>query len=108
MIDKWTAALNERLLKAQRSEEFLEAQRRMLDALLKSRAAEHELVEIGAKAVDLPTRAEMDDVHKTLHAVKRELRQLQRRLAAAEEAGAAAGGRLKVVAGSGKSERGQA
>ena len=106
VVDKWTAALNERLLKAQRSDEFLEAQRRMLDALLKSRAAEHELVEIGAKAVDLPTRAELDDVHKTLHAVKRELRQLQRRLAAAEEAGAASGGRLKVVAGSGKSERG--
>lgn len=108
VVDKWTAALNERLLKAQRSDEFLEAQRRMLDSLLKSRAAEHELVEIGAKAVDLPTRSELDDVHKTLHAVKRELRQLQRRLAAAEEAGAAAGGRLKVVAGGGKSERGQA
>ena len=108
VVDKWTAALNERLLKAQRSDEFLEAQRRMLDALLKSRAAENELVEIGAKAVDLPTRSELDDVHKTLHAVKRELRQLQRRLAAAEEAGAASGGRLKVVAGGGKSERGQA
>jgi hypothetical protein len=64
---------------------------------LKSRAAEHELVEIGAKAVDLPTRAEMDDVHKTLHGVKRELRALQRRLAAAEEAG-----------GKGKRERGPA
>ena len=39
------------LLKAQRSEDFLAAQRRMLDALLKSRAAEHGLVEIGAKAI---------------------------------------------------------
>ena len=86
LLDRWTATVNERLLKAQRSGEFLETQRRLLDALLKSRAAEHELVEIGAKAADLPTRAEMDDVHKTLHGVKRELRALQRRLAAAEEA----------------------
>jgi class III poly(R)-hydroxyalkanoic acid synthase PhaE subunit len=93
LLDRWTAMVNERLLKAQRSDEFLEVQRRLLDALLKSRAAEHELVEIGAKAADLPTRAEIDDVHKTLHAVKRELRALQRRLAAAEEA--ASDGKLK-------------
>jgi len=108
LLDRWTATVNERLLKAQRSEDFLAAQRRLLDALLKSRAAEHELVEIGAKAMDLPTRGEMDDVHKTLHALKREVRQLKRRLAATEEAGAAPGGRLKVVAGSDKNERGQA
>jgi hypothetical protein len=57
--------------------------------------------------MDLPTRAELDDVHKTLHALKREVRQLQRRLAAAQEA-AASGGQLKVVAGSGKRERGKA
>jgi class III poly(R)-hydroxyalkanoic acid synthase PhaE subunit len=85
LLDRWTATVNERMLKAQRSAEFLEVQRRLLDALLKSRAAEHELLEIGAKAADLPTRAEMDDVHKTLHVVKRELRALQRRLAAPEE-----------------------
>lgn len=86
LLDRWTATVNERLLKAQRSGEFLEVQRRLLDALLKSRAAEHELVEIGAKAADLPTRSEMDEVHRTLHSVKRELRALQRRLAAAEQA----------------------
>ena len=108
LLDRWTATVNERLLKAQRSEDFLAAQRRLLDALLKSRAAEHGLVEIGAKAMDLPTRSEMDDVHKTLHALKREVRQLKRRLADTEEAGSASGGRLKVVAGSGKSERGKA
>ena len=71
--------------------------------MLTSRAAERELVEIGAKAADLPTRAEMDDVHKTLHAVKRELRALQRRLAGAEEQ-ATPGNRRKVAAGQGRGE----
>ena len=108
LLDRWTATVNERLLKAQRSPDFLEAQRRLLDSLLKSRAAEHELVEIGAKAMDLPTRSEMDDVHKTLHELKREVRRLKRQLAAAEEAGTAPNSRLKVVAGSDKSERGKA
>jgi class III poly(R)-hydroxyalkanoic acid synthase PhaE subunit len=87
LLDRWTATVNERLLRAQRSDQFLEAQRRLLDAMLTSRAAERELVEIGAKAADMPTRAEIDDVHKTLHAVKRELRALQRKLASADDEG---------------------
>jgi hypothetical protein len=84
LLDRWTATVNERLLTAQRSDAFLEAQRRLLDAMLTSRAAESDLVEIGAKTADLPPRAEMDDVHRTLHAVKRELRALQRELADAK------------------------
>ena len=100
LLDRWTATVNERLLKAQRSDTFLEAQRRLLDAMLTSRAAERELVEIGAKAADMPTRAELDDVHKALHAVKRELRALQRKLASAE-ADETTGQRREKTAGQG-------
>lgn len=103
LLDRWTATVNERLLKAQRSDAFLEAQRRLLDAMLTSRAAERELVEIGAKAADLPTRAELDDVHKTLHAVKRELRALKRHLVNAEE-GAAADRRVEAAVAQGRRE----
>ena len=102
LLDRWTATVNERLLKAQRSERFLEAQRRLLDAMLTSRAAERELVEVGAKAADLPTRAELDDVHKTLHAVKRELRALRRELAAEAEEAAAGRPRRGEAAGEGR------
>jgi hypothetical protein len=102
LLDRWTATVNERLLKAQRSERFLEAQRRLLDAMLTSRAAERELVEIGAKAADLPTRAELDDVHKTLHAVKRELRALRRELAAEAEEAATGRPRRGKAAGEGR------
>ena len=42
-----------------------------------------------------PTQAELDNVHKTLHAVKRELRALRRELAAGEEGGTA--GRRKAA-----------
>ena len=102
LLDRWTATVNERLLKAQRSQGFLEAQRRLLDAVLASRAAERELVEIGAKAADMPTRAELDDVHKTLHAVKRELRALQRQLAGGEQK--TAGQKRKAAVGQGQGE----
>jgi poly[(R)-3-hydroxyalkanoate] polymerase subunit PhaE len=102
LLDRWTATVNERLLKAQRSERFLEAQRRLLDAMLTSRQAERDLVEIGAKAADLPTRAELDDVHKTLHAVKRELRALRRELAAEAEEATAGRPRRGKAAGEGR------
>ncbi len=93
LLDRWAATVNERLLKAQRSDQFLEAQRRLLDAMLTSRAAERELVEVGAMAADMPTRAEIDDVHRMLHEVKRELRALQRRLNAEGDGAAATGKR---------------
>ena len=109
LLDRWTMTVNERLLKAQRSDSFLAAQRRLLEALMQSRAAEHELIEIGAKAADLPTRAEIDDVHRTLHTVKRQLRALQRQLAeaaaaATEKAAATAGEPGRSIAGRKKGE----
>jgi class III poly(R)-hydroxyalkanoic acid synthase PhaE subunit len=108
LLDRWTATVNERMLRAQRSDPFLQAQRRLLDAMLTSRAAERELVEIGAKAADLPTRSEIDEVHKTLHAVKRELRALKRQLAAesgATVAGSSPAGGRANGSGQGKGER---
>jgi polyhydroxyalkanoate synthase subunit PhaE len=84
LLDRWTAAINEKLLTAQRGDGFLGAQRQMLDALLTSRTRERELVEMVAQIFDLPTRSEVDDVHRSLHEAKREIRRLRRRLDAVE------------------------
>lgn len=82
LIERWTATANGALLKAQREGDFLAAQRRLLDAILSSRTKEREIVEAQAEALGMPTRSEMDDVHRTLQEVKRELRALKRQLAA--------------------------
>jgi hypothetical protein len=74
-------------MSAQRSDEFLAAQRRLFEALLSSRIRERDVIEILAQLFDLPTRTEMDDVHRTLHAVKRELRALRRALGGAKARG---------------------
>ncbi len=78
VLDQWAAAANLALMKAQRSEDFLGAQRGLLDALLSSRTREREVVEAISRMLDLPTRTELDDLHKTVHALKRELRALKR------------------------------
>jgi class III poly(R)-hydroxyalkanoic acid synthase PhaE subunit len=82
LLERWTATANATLLKAQREGEFLAAQRRLLEAILSSRTKEREIVEAQAEALGLPTRTEMDDVHRTLQEVKRELRALKRQLEA--------------------------
>jgi class III poly(R)-hydroxyalkanoic acid synthase PhaE subunit len=82
LLERWMATANMALLKAQREGEFLAAQRRLLEAILSSRTKEREIVEAQAEALGLPTRTEMDDVHRTLQEVKRELRALKRQLAA--------------------------
>ena len=87
LLDRWAAAVNHKLMSVQRSEEFLAAQRRLFEALLSSRVRERDVIEIFAQLFDLPTRTEMDDVHRALHGVKRELRALRRELRAAEARG---------------------
>jgi len=81
-LDRWTSVLNQKLQRVQRSDQFLSAQRKMLDALLSSRAREREVIEAIANAFDLPTRTELDDAHGTLHNLKREVRALRRELEA--------------------------
>jgi polyhydroxyalkanoate synthase subunit PhaE len=80
LLDRWTSILNQKLQTVQRSEQFLSAQRKMLDALLSSRAREREVIEAITNAFDLPTRTELDDAHGTLHNLKREVRALRREL----------------------------
>jgi polyhydroxyalkanoate synthase subunit PhaE len=80
LLDRWRSVLNRKLQRVQRSDKFLSAQRKMLDALLSSRAREREVIEAIANAFDLPTRTELDDAHGTLHNLKREVRALRREL----------------------------
>lgn len=90
LAERWTAAVNARLQVAQRSGDLLAAQGRLMDAMLSQREREREIVEALARVLGQPTRAEMDDVHRSLRAVRRELRALQRERARERETADAA------------------
>jgi hypothetical protein len=66
------------LLEMQRSEAFLEAQARSIRASTELRMAQHELVEFYGERYGFPTRRELDDVHKSVTELRRELRALRR------------------------------
>jgi len=74
----WTETANRQLLETQRSEAFLQTQAAMIRATTELRFAQQEMVEHFGKQYGFPTRTELDDVHRTVTELRRELRAMRR------------------------------
>jgi class III poly(R)-hydroxyalkanoic acid synthase PhaE subunit len=74
----WVETANEVLLETQRSEAFLSTQRDLVKASSELRLAQQELAEFYSEMFGYPTRTELDDVHKTVTELRRELRAFKR------------------------------
>src|SRR3954454_20367517 len=74
----WVETANEILLETQRSDAFLKTQRDLLKASTDLRLAQQELAELYSEMFGYPTRTELDDVHKTVTELRRELRAFKR------------------------------
>jgi hypothetical protein len=77
---RWQQAAGVELAAAQRAEDFLAAQRDLIRARLDCSAMLRERIERIAGMLGLPSRAEIDDLHQTVHELKRELRSLRAEL----------------------------
>ena len=78
LLALWTETANRVLLETQRSEPFLKTQAAMIRAGTELRLAQQEVAEHWAGRFGLPTRTELDDVHRTVTELRRELRALKR------------------------------
>jgi polyhydroxyalkanoate synthase subunit PhaE len=74
----WVETANRVLLETQRSETYLKSQRELLKASTDLRLAQQEVAEFYSQMFGYPTRAEIDDVHKALTELRREVRALER------------------------------
>jgi class III poly(R)-hydroxyalkanoic acid synthase PhaE subunit len=74
----WLETANTTLLETQRSPTFLEAQRQLLRSGMEFLLAQREVVESVVEPAGLPTRTEIDEVHRSIHELKRRLRTLER------------------------------
>jgi class III poly(R)-hydroxyalkanoic acid synthase PhaE subunit len=74
----WGETANEILLETQRSDAFLHTQREVLKASTDLRLAQRKVAEFYSEMYGYPTRAELDDVHKAVTELRRELRVLKR------------------------------
>jgi hypothetical protein len=73
----WTEIANKQLLETQRSEPFLQTQAAMIRATTELRVAQQEMVEHFGKQYGFPTRTELDDVHRTVTELRREIRAMR-------------------------------
>lgn len=80
-LELWFETANQCLLETQRSDEFLQAQKRLLRSAMEYRLSLRELAEEFCEAHQIPGRGEIDDLSRTVHELRRELRALKRRVA---------------------------
>jgi poly[(R)-3-hydroxyalkanoate] polymerase subunit PhaE len=86
----WVETANTALLETQRTDKYLKSQREILKASTDLRLAQQEMAAFYSEVFGYPTRAELDDVHRTVTELRRELRTLERanREARAKKSGA--------------------
>jgi hypothetical protein len=78
LLDRWVETAGAELDALQQGEPFLASMRRLVMAAVALREAEARLVEAFCEAHALPTRREVDDLHRTVTDLRRELRALRR------------------------------
>ena len=79
-LELWNNTLDRTLMEFNRSSEFAELQQRYLRAAIRQRLETRRYFEQLAKAVDGPTRPELDDIYHRLHELRRELVALRQKV----------------------------
>lgn len=80
-LDRWLEIANDELIQTQRREDFLAASRKLFRATIEYRLKQREAVEVWCESQSMPTRTEVDDLHRTVTGLRRELRTIKRQLA---------------------------
>ena len=75
---KWSEISNEELIRNQRTDGFLQAQKELLQAGLQLRSRQDDVAEAASTMFGLPTRKDFDDVTRQLTELRREVRALGR------------------------------
>jgi class III poly(R)-hydroxyalkanoic acid synthase PhaE subunit len=78
LLALWVETANTTMLETQRSDAYLKSQREILNASTNLRLAQQEVAAFYSEMFGYPTRAELDDVHRTVTELRRELRAAQR------------------------------
>ena len=105
LTDKWLAVANETLIEAHRTDEFVQAQSRVMRSASDYRLQERELAESWCVACHIPTRSEMDEMQRLVTELRRRVRILERREAPLLDSTGAAPASRKPRAASSKSRR---
>lgn len=79
-LNAWLKIANKELLDVQSSKEFMNAQKHLMSAATSLKKRQAEAAEKWAESFQMPTRSEIDDLTKTVTELRRELREIKRKL----------------------------
>ena len=77
LMRTWYSIADRTLMEKFNTKEFLEVQDKLTDALMNHKKAQRDALEIVYNALEIPTRSEIDEAYRDIHAMKREVRALQ-------------------------------
>jgi len=80
MMQLWLKVANNTLIQVQRSEEFLVAQRKLFKTNTQYKLKQREIIETWCEHYTMPTRTEVDDLHRMVYDLRREVRELKSQL----------------------------
>lgn len=80
LMRTWYSIADQTLMQKFNTAEFLKIQDKLTDALMDHKKAQREAMEIIYNSLEIPTRSEIDEAYKDIHALKREVRSLRRAL----------------------------
>ncbi|WP_439400129.1 poly(R)-hydroxyalkanoic acid synthase subunit PhaE (plasmid) [Bradyrhizobium sp. PMVTL-01] len=86
-LGAWNQLANEELIANQRTDEFLAAQKQLLQAAIEFRARQSEIADTIAAMLGIPTQRDFDEVTRQLTELRREVRALERRVSEAGSRG---------------------
>lgn len=78
LMRTWYSIADKTLMNKFNTAEFLVVQDKLTDALMAHKKAQREAMEIIYNSLEIPTRSEIDEAYKDIHALKREVRALRR------------------------------
>ena len=79
---KWSEISNEELIRNQRTDGFLQAQKELLQSGLKLRSRQDDVAEAASAMFGVPSRKDFDEVTRQLTELRREVRALNRQVSA--------------------------
>lgn len=80
LLDRWLEIADTEMIDTLRSSKFLEAQRNFFKASTTYKLKHQEFVELWLESQSMPTRTEVDEMHKNIHQLRLEIRGLRKEL----------------------------
>lgn len=84
-LNKWSATADGIFLEIFRSDAYVEVQSRLVNALMEYRIRQRAVTEKILELNDLPTRTEIDEAHRRIYELRKELKALKRQVAQQNE-----------------------